>query len=327
MNPLAEYQAPRGLSHPLLQSMLASSSLRARGSNPMAHIALGRILEVAGGVRLWAEISTPGPQPPRAACILLHGWEGSGQSTYILLSGRELFARGFEVIRLNFRDHGPSHHLNQGVFRASLLEEIYSAVALLAAQRPGQQVFLVGFSLGGNFALRIARECQRRPIPNLGRVVGISPLLDPAQATRAIDAHPLLRGYFLDKWRRSLSRKQVLFPELYDFGPVMKLPNLMAMTDELVSLFHIHPSSRHYFDSYTLAGDDLAGVELPLSLLTARDDPIIRFSGFERLTLGPRTELLAPPHGGHSGFIQWSGLASWYQAWLPARLGMDLELK
>ncbi len=38
--------------------------------------------------------------------MLMHGWEGSADSLYLLSASQSLFEAGFEVVRLNFRDHG-----------------------------------------------------------------------------------------------------------------------------------------------------------------------------------------------------------------------------
>ena len=70
----------------------------------------------------------------------------------------------------------------------------------------GVPAFIVGFSLGGNFALRIARRCRREPIDNLRHVFCISPVLDPEKATAAaIDYLKELHGIFGD-WSTVLSR-------------------------------------------------------------------------------------------------------------------------
>jgi len=50
--------------------------------------------------------------------ILLHGWEGSSSSAYILSAGDFFIISGFPICRLNLRDHGDSHHLNEGLFMA-----------------------------------------------------------------------------------------------------------------------------------------------------------------------------------------------------------------
>jgi predicted alpha/beta-fold hydrolase len=50
----------------------------------------------------------------RQIALVLHGWEGSAESCYVLSLGARLLASGFDVLRLNLRDHGESHHLNRG---------------------------------------------------------------------------------------------------------------------------------------------------------------------------------------------------------------------
>ncbi|MCU0540052.1 MAG: alpha/beta fold hydrolase, partial [Desulfobacterales bacterium] len=111
------------------------------------------VLETAAGVRLLGAYARHKEQPGRGLAILLPGWEGSIDSTYMRCTGRALFQRGYDLFRLNYRDHGESHHLNRGIFYAVLLEEVFEAAAQAAAMAGGKPVLLAGFSLGGNFAL------------------------------------------------------------------------------------------------------------------------------------------------------------------------------
>ena len=69
--------------------------------------------------------------------MLLHGWEGSADSTYLLSLAQSLFAAGFEVVRLNLRDHGATHHLNRELFHSCRLPEVVGAVRALARKFPG----------------------------------------------------------------------------------------------------------------------------------------------------------------------------------------------
>ena len=76
----------------------------------MEETSTSMILECEDGVRLKGSFS----QHPneKALIILLHGWEGSEQSTYVVSCGRHLYDQGASVFRLNYRDHGDSHALN-----------------------------------------------------------------------------------------------------------------------------------------------------------------------------------------------------------------------
>ena len=265
------YEAPVSLRNGHLQTLLASASLRAGGPNPMLAAAHEMILETSAGVRLLGAHSPQTGPPGRGLAVLLPGWEGSIDSTYMLCTGRALYRRGYEVFRLNFRDHGRSHHLNRGIFYAVLLEEVFEAVSLVAAAAAELNVFLAGFSLGGNFALRIARRCATHPIPNLRQVVAVSAALDPEVSTDRADRHPMIRRYFLKKWRRSLAIKQQLFPDLYDFSDIQRLQTLREITDALIERYSHYPSARAYFRDYTLTGDALRSIAVPTALLTAQD--------------------------------------------------------
>ena len=54
--------------------------------------------------------------PSRGLVLTLHGWEGCSHSVYNLMLTRTLLAAGYDVFRLNLRDHGPNHGLNRGFF-------------------------------------------------------------------------------------------------------------------------------------------------------------------------------------------------------------------
>ncbi len=307
------YRPPFYLRSGRLQTLLASARLRAAGPNPMAAASRPVVLETAAGVRLLGAYARHKEQPGRGLAILLPGWEGSIDSTYMRCTGRALFQRGYDLFRLNYRDHGESHHLNRGIFYAVLLEEVFEAAAQAAAMAGGKPVLLAGFSLGGNFALRIGRRCSAAPIAGLRHIVAVSPAINPAESTARVDRDPLIRRYFLKKWRRSLALKQALFPSLYDFSPALGLGSVMAVTDYLLAHYSDYPSAAAYFADYTLTGSALAGMTTPTTILTAADDPIVPAADFRDLRVGPAGEVVIQPHGGHNGFLEGPRLRSCYE--------------
>ena len=300
-----------------MQTVLSSSRLRSRGPNPLHRSASKKILKI-GNTRLLGYWNDAPTHRSKGLVILLHGWEGSAFSTYILCTGRTLHRNGYAVFRLNYRDHGQSHHLNEGLFYASLLDEVYGSVKQAAGRLDNVPVFIVGFSLGGNFALRIAKRCTAEPIPALRHIVCISPLLDPDQATERIDAVPYIRRYFLKKWRRSLTQKQHSFPRRYDFNGLRRIDSVRQMTEMLLARYSRYGSIQEYFDEYTLREDALRDIDIPVTLLTAEDDPIIAAEDFRRLELPARSRLAVQSYGGHNGFIQGPSLKSWYEPRLVA---------
>ena len=295
------------------QTILASARVRALGTNPMCEASQEMILDGGDGVRLQGFFSPQVHGESKGLVILLHGWEGSSSSTYILHTGRLLYNHGYDVFRLNLRDHGETHHMNEGMFYGTLLDEVFASVKQASKLSDGKGVFLAGFSLGGNFVLRIARRASDEPINNLRGVMAVSPALDPGKATDEIDGNPLLRWYFMKKWRRSLNIKQKLYPRLYDFSDIVSLHSTRIMTDVLVARYGTYRDSDEYFNGYTLGADSLKDVRVPLTIVISRDDPVIPIDDFYRLQLSDTTDLVVHDYGGHNGFIYGAFSSTWYE--------------
>jgi len=313
------FDPPRFLRNTTLQNILASSKLRCIRRDRMRARAVEQILDAGEGVRLQGFYSENREQA-RGLVILLHGWEGSEKSAYIVTTGRILFEAGYSVFRLNLRDHGDSHHLNRGLFFGTLLRESFSGVKAVADRHAHQPAFLVGFSMGGNFAIRIARHCLEEPIPNLRRVFCVNPPLKPMEATRRIDAIPLLRRYFIRKWRRSLARNQALYPDLYDFSEAFAAGSCWEMTEILLRQYSSYPDPATYFGEYTLTENYLDRIEIPMSIITADDDPIIAAADFRHAKRSPAVELSLQPYGGHCGYIVNLRLQAWYWQFMLDRM-------
>lgn len=306
--------------NPHVQSILAGAGFRVRAQRALLAHSEERIVAVPCGARLLA-FHTPCPRP-RGLFILLHGWEGSSSSPYMIDAGAFYHRLGFEVCRLNLRDHGESHHLNEGLFHGALLEETFEAVDSLAALSEHGPAYLVGFSLGGNFALRIARRYSDLGRSRLRGVFAVSPPLDPYKATRAIDGGlPVYKHYFLRKWKRSLARKQRLFPHRYDFGDMLGSGTCMELTERIMRYNTEFPTCRDYFDQYTLRGGFFRGLEVPVTVFISEDDPVVPPEDFDDVSGHAGFRLFRTRYGGHCGFLDFFPLRCWHNEVIAGLVG------
>lgn len=304
------FEPPWWLRPGIIQTALASLSFRKRGPNPMLDAAENVILDCEDGVRLKGSFSRNPDN--KALIIFLHGWEGSQDSTYVLSCGRHMYQRGASIFRLNYRDHGGSHDLNEGLFFSTRFNEVFNAVRQAARLSDGAPVYIVGFSLGGNFALRIARSLRDLSIPKLKRIYAISPVVDPWGAAPLVDANPLYRRYFLKKMTGSLRRKQALFPHRYNFSDMLRERRVLGITEKLLPAYSKYARMEDYFNAYRVDPDDLARVPVPLEIITARDDGMIPERDIRRLKLAPGSRMIIHDHGGHNGFFQSLLGPTWY---------------
>lgn len=322
---VADFRSPRLLRNPHVQSVLASSGVRrllfAKRRAALERGASEHVLDCGDGVRL-AGYHTAQRVRERAhgLVVLLHGWEGSVQSSYVLHTGARLLAEGFDVFRLNFRDHGDTHHLNPDLFHSCRLDEVIGAVRVIGERFPDQPLAIAGFSLGGNFALRVALGARAACIA-LQYALAVCPAISPRDAMNAIENAPwFYEAYFLRKWRRSLGLKQRAFPAQALFEPADMRGTLREMTSSLVLRHTAFATLDDYFDGYSIAGDRLAALAVPTSILTAADDPIIPIADFRNLTLSPAIELDIAPGGGHCGFISSLSLKSFTEDYIADRM-------
>ncbi len=309
-----DFKPPCYLRAALLQSVLNSSGFRNPRLTALAAAEEELIIDAGGGVRLQGFLSRRHGGPSKGLVIIMHGWEGSARSAYVLSTGEYLYARGYDVFRLNYRDHGDSHHLNEGLFLGTLIDENLAAVRYAAGL--GERSFLVGFSLGGSFAVRIAARCAEAPIPELRHIVAINPPLDPLASTLAIDRTPLIRMYFLKKWKRSLRKKQALFPKRYDFTDMLGMNTCMDITETLVRRYSGYADAADYFGHYTLGVGFIDRAGVPLTVLMANDDPVVPAEDFYAVETNERSRVIMQPFGGHCGYIDGPHLGSWYQPML-----------
>ena len=322
---------PRGwLRNPHVQSVLASSGVRRllfrRQRSMLEARASEHILDCGGGVRLQGfHTRQTALSRPRALAVLLHGWEGSVQSSYILHTGSRLLAEGCDVFRLNFRDHGQTHHLNRELFHSCRIDEVVGAVREVS-RRFGERPLLVGgYSLGGNFALRVALRAPAAGIP-LAWVFAVCPVISPRAGLASIENAPwFYESYFMRKWRKSLKRKQSQFPQSELFSKDELRGGMRELTRNMVLRHTDFGTLENYLDGYSVAGDTLAALTVPATILTAADDPVIPVAEFRELKLAPETELTIVPHGGHCGFIRDLSLRSWSEEFLVARMQRVIE--
>lgn len=243
--------------------------------------------------------------------IILHGWEGSHQSLYMLSAANYLYSQGFQILRLNFRDHGTSHHLNEEIFHSNRLQEVINAIKTASETFNYSKLFLVGFSLGGNFSCRVAADATKNHL-DLTKVIAICPAINPKNILSQLENGLFFyHDYFIKKWKRSLKRKEALFPNKYNFDAVYNEKSMRKMTVDLVELFGQYESIEHYFKGYSLAGNRLASIKNPTTILMAQDDPIIAYQDIHTITQNQHLDIYRSSHGGHCGFIKNITLESW----------------
>lgn len=237
--------------------------------------------------------------PAGPLMLVVHGLEGSIDSNYMKWMTRAALGAGFDVLRLNVRNCGGTDHLSPTLYHSGLTADLRAVVEQLR-ERP---LVLVGFSMSGNQALKLAGEWGALAPPHLAAVCAISAPIDLAACARRI-AEPQNRFYeriFLKDLGARVERKARLQPERFSTEPLAQVRTIIDFDHYITApAFGFRDAWDYYRQSS--AAPHLEAIRVPALIIQAKDDPLIPFESF-RQPENPAVRLLATDHGGHVGFV------------------------
>lgn len=248
--------------------------------------------------------------------ILIHGWEGSSISTYIQLLANALYQKGScSIFRLNLRDHGDTHHLNRELFHSCRLNEVVELIEQIMALKKDKKPFLMGFSLGGNFSLRVAGKINKKE-KRINKTFAISPPIVPKNSMLAIEKSRLYSNYFLKKWKRSLEKKEKLFPQDFKGSAYKEIKSLDKLTEMLIIQHTEYDTTDDYFEGYQITEKLIDSINTSTHIITSKDDPVIPYEDFQFLAKKQNIQLISKEYGGHCGFIKNWRMDSWVEDYI-----------
>jgi predicted alpha/beta-fold hydrolase len=259
----------------------------------------------------------------RGACstaIVVHGVGGSIESQYVQRAGVSLYRAGLHVVRLNLRGAGASIHDAPALYHAGLTEDFRVAIDALLADPRVKDVCVLGFSLGGNAALKLAGEWGASRPARVRAVAAVSPPLDLAATSKMLHR---LRSYPYKAYvLRGLVVQGTEFARLhpdrapYDVKRLAKLRSIIDYDDMVIAPMHGFDSADTYYREMS-AGRFLPKISAPTLLVHAGDDPMIPASTMHPWLreASPSLEVAWSDRGGHVGFFGSLGEDAFIDTW------------
>lgn len=239
----------------------------------------------------------------RGDILFVHGLEGSAEAGYIQSFAQSALIRGFAVHRMNLRTCGGTEELCETMYHSGLTSdtrEISKRIRL----RSNAPLFLVGFSLGGNVALKLAGELVYSDL--LAGVCAVSTPIDLATCVRSLDrpANRLYARRFLTRLCDRVRRKSKLAPQLYTEAGLRDVKSIWEFDDHFTAPLFGFRTAANYYATQSAAGY-LNDIRIPTLVITAKDDPLVPFTIYNHpaFRTNPALTLIAPEHGGHLGFL------------------------
>ena len=265
-----------------------------------------RLFEVEPQVRVLVRCRWQQRRLSAPTVLIVHGLEGSSESTYVLGTAEKAHRAGFNTLRFNIRTCGGTQHLAPTLYHSGLSGDLRAVIEELIARDGLAEIYLAGFSLGGNQSLKLAGELGDGAPAELRGVAAVSPSIDLAACAERIRRREnwLYSRSFLASLRRRIRRAQQLYPERYGAHRPRR-PRSIREFDELYTAPHC--GFRDADDYYDRASSlqFIARIRTSTLIVHAEDDPFIPFESFRHPSIdaNPDVLLLAPRHGGHVGFV------------------------
>jgi len=186
-----------------------------------------------------------------------------------------------------------------------------NAVKVVQDTFPHEKNYLAGFSLGGNFALRVAVRAPATGI-RLNHVMGVCPVLYPPHTMVAMESGLFIyHHYFMKKWRDSLQIKRKFFPHQKQLQRISGFKTIGKMTEYFVKNFTEYSDLMIYLKGYAITGDALKPLNIPSTILASLDDPIIPAKDLKHLAKPDSLTIETTLYGGHCGYLNDYRLTSW----------------
>ncbi len=260
--------------------------------------------------------------------VILHGLEGSADSSYARMLMEAAFERGWRACVLHFRDCGDYRNRLPRRYHAGETNDLRHFLNELQGQRdasgnPGP-LLAVGYSLGGNVLLKYLGESKSET--PLAAATAVSVPLDLHVCAEALDTgfSRYYQSYLLKRMKSSVTRKFDRHTAAFDWDRAMNSRTFAEFDDSVTAPLHGFDGKQDYYDRCS-SMHFLHSIERSTLIINALDDPFMSpevIPGAERLSQDITLEI--SEHGGHVGFID--GGTPWKPTfYLPGRILEFLE--
>ena len=237
---------------------------------------------------------------------IVHGLEGSCDSNYVLGIAEKAYQRGFHVVRLNQRNCGGSENLTPTLYNSGMSDDYRAVLEELSEVDRFTQIFLAGYSMGGNLATKMAGEYGNAAPRALRGVCAICPALDLAACADALNKREnyFYQRHFVQGLMARYARKAALFPKIYSRDGFGKIRTVREFDDAITAPSFGYRDAEDYYETSS-ARRVVGHVRVPMLMITAQDDPFVPYESFlaALVTENSSIRFVAPERGGHCAFI------------------------
>ena len=238
--------------------------------------------------------------------ILCHGLEGSSHSTSVVSMAGYLSKNGFDSLVLNFRSCSGEMNRQLRFYHSGETGDLGFVIAQVLQENKYKELYLLGFSLGGNVVLKYVGEQGLKIPTEIKKAIAIS-----------APCHLESSAYYMNRWTariylnrflRSLENKirikYSLMPDKISIDGLDKIKSFHDFDNRYTGPMHGFLDAHDY---YTKSSSlfYLENIQIPVLILNAKNDPFLPEECYpvQIAEKHPFLYLEMPESGGHVGFF------------------------
>jgi predicted alpha/beta-fold hydrolase len=235
--------------------------------------------------------------------IISHGLEGNAHRAYIKGMAKAFYDKEFDVVAWNYRGCGDEMNKALRFYHSGASDDLSEVVSHVIHQGYND-IYLIGFSLGGNLTLKYAGE--RSIDPTIKGIATFSVPLDLYTSCLQISkpSNWIYSRRFLKSLKNKIKRKAKIMSGL-DTSNLENITTIEQFDDHYTGPLHGYKNARDYYQ-HCSAISFLNSIAVPTLIVNALNDPFLSKECFPDKINNSFIQFEMPSRGGHVGFAQFN---------------------
>ncbi|WP_026995945.1 YheT family hydrolase [Flectobacillus major] len=253
----------------------------------------------------WSKVPPLSAHKSNPLLILCHGLEGDSTRQYITGMVSLFNHKGFDCLAWNYRSCSGEVNKQLRFYHSGATDDLDFVVRY--ASKTYTEIYLMGFSLGGNLTLKYLGEKGENLAPEIKKAVTFSVPLHLSGSSSKMESWQdwVYTRRFNKTLTKKILEKAKYFPEKINTSNISKIRTLRDFDNYYTSQLHGFKDAEDYYhrNSSVFFIDKIA---IPTLIVNAQNDPFLSKEcfPFDKAKSLEKVYFQAPAKGGHCGFLQ-----------------------